>query len=331
VRREIPGFVHTPGVHCGSTAMSDVLRHQGLELSEALCFGLGAGLNLVYLRDFGTPSRALHGRGLSMEQDLCAAVGASFVAASERDPEAAWRRVRDRVDEGLPVVLQCDVRLLPHYRSTVPFNGHRVVLAGYDRSDDTAYVADTHFPGLVAVPQRDLAASRASDGPPAGYSANLWWEVRAAAGPPPDLGAAARAAMNLCGRRLLDGDAHGVYGLSALARMADEIAGWGALPDAALVAHFGFQVIERRGTGGSLFRRLYREFLADVARRRPDAVAGAAELVAAADACATAWSELAAGFRRAAAEKPVDFAPLQPIARRLVRLERALAERLAAA
>ncbi|MGH6960024.1 MAG: BtrH N-terminal domain-containing protein, partial [Dongiaceae bacterium] len=53
----LPGFVHRPGVHCGSTSMADVLRHQGLELSEPMCFGLGSGLHLVYLRDFGVPSR----------------------------------------------------------------------------------------------------------------------------------------------------------------------------------------------------------------------------------------------------------------------------------
>jgi hypothetical protein len=49
--------------------MADVLRHQGHELSEAMCFGLGAGLGLAYLR-LAAPSRVFHGRTRSMEEDL---------------------------------------------------------------------------------------------------------------------------------------------------------------------------------------------------------------------------------------------------------------------
>ncbi len=308
--------------------MADVFRHQGLDLSEPMCFGLGSGLHLIYLRDFGVPSRVIHGRGLAMEADLCAAVGAAMRSVTEADPEAAWRKVRAAVDAGRAVVLQCDVRMLPHYKSQLPFNGHRVVLAGYDPADETALVADTHFEGLLPVPQAELRASRASDGPPAGYSANLWWEIDAPH-EPPDLPAAARRAMIRCGEQLLAPSERA--GVGALARFAEEVGGWGALPDATLVAHFGYQVIERRGTGGSLFRKLYRDFLAEVARRWPDCARGLDELVLAAGESAAAWSELAGRFKRVPGRTPADFSPLAPIAEKLVALERALAERLVAA
>jgi hypothetical protein len=94
---------------------------------------------------------------------------------------------------GRAVVLQTDVRFLPHYGSLLPFNGHRVVLAGYE-DDGAALVADTHFEGLVRVPADALRAARGSDGPPMGWSANLWWEIEAPARLP-ELGEAARAAM----------------------------------------------------------------------------------------------------------------------------------------
>ena len=45
----LSGFVHRQGVHCGSTALADVLRHRGLDLTEAMAFGLGAGLGFYYL------------------------------------------------------------------------------------------------------------------------------------------------------------------------------------------------------------------------------------------------------------------------------------------
>jgi hypothetical protein len=114
-------------------------------------------------------------------------------------------------------------------------------------------------------------------------------------------------------------------------RFAEEVGSWGALPDASLVAHFGYQVIERRGTGGSLFRKLYRDFLVEVARRWPGSARGLDELVSAASESAAAWSELAARFKRAVASTPVDFSPLVPVAEQLLVLERTLAEGLVAA
>lgn len=322
----LPRFEHRPGVHCGSTAMADVLRHQGHDLSEAMCFGLGAGLGLAYLRDFGIPSRVFHGRTLRMEEDLCQILDVRFDALREPDVERAWRRVRDRVDEGRAVVLQTDVRFLPHYRSTLPFNGHRVVLAGYDETDETALVADTHFPELVPVPQPELRKARASDGPPAGWSANLWWELEAPA-TLPDLAERARLAMRRCGEKQLDRSSE-MLGLRALERFADELPTWGALADVKTCAHFGWQVIERRGTGGSLFRRLYHRFLAEATERWPGAVPEAATRACA--AAADAWTALAEALRRAAGEVSPDFTDAAAIARRLVEQERELAERLAA-
>ncbi len=40
----LPGFQHPPGVDCGSTALADALRARGLDLSEAMVFGLGAAV-----------------------------------------------------------------------------------------------------------------------------------------------------------------------------------------------------------------------------------------------------------------------------------------------
>lgn len=314
----VAGFEHRPGVHCGSTAMSDVLRHQGHDLSEAMCFGLGSGIGLAYLRDFGIPSRVFHGRTLAMERDLCDTLGVTLVSVMEPDPGAAWRRVRAHVDGGLAVVLQTDVRFLPHYRSTLPFNGHRVVLAGYDPADEAALVADTQFEGFQRVPQADLRAARGSDGPPAGPSQNLWWEI-AAPRELPDLGDCIRRALRRAGAALLASPIPQL-GIGALEQFAAELPDWGRLPDAKLCAQFGYQVIEKRGTGGALFRRLYHRFLVEAATRVPAVVpAGLPDLVAQA---ADAWTTLAHQLREAAVAPNPDFAPAATTAARLVTLER---------
>ncbi|MBK7686115.1 MAG: BtrH N-terminal domain-containing protein [Rhodocyclaceae bacterium] len=40
---------HSAGRHCASSAIRDLLEFNGLDISEAMCFGLGSGLGVPYL------------------------------------------------------------------------------------------------------------------------------------------------------------------------------------------------------------------------------------------------------------------------------------------
>src|SRR5512140_2561034 len=73
----LPSFRHRPGLHCGSTALCDALRARGLELSEPLAFGLGAGLGFHYVvAPELTPSHFLIGRSAGLERTACEVLGA---------------------------------------------------------------------------------------------------------------------------------------------------------------------------------------------------------------------------------------------------------------
>ncbi len=260
-RHLIPGFTHKPGRHCGSTSMADVLRHAGVALSEAMCFGLGSGLAFLFMHDSGSPSRYILGRGYLLESDLCEALGVDLREEREADPSRAWERVRERVDAGVPVILSTDLKHLPYWGPQAgSFNGHRVVLAGYN--DGVALVADTDKPGLKEVTLADLARSRASEGPPVGYTENVWWELKPRPTRPP-LREAIERALRTQAERLLR-DPSGFGGCDALDRFAAELPGWReSLRDFPAVAVETYRNIEKRGTGGGLFRRLYADFLAE--------------------------------------------------------------------
>ena len=45
----VPGYRHVPGNHCGSTALRNLLSFHGVEISEEMAFGLGAGACFYYL------------------------------------------------------------------------------------------------------------------------------------------------------------------------------------------------------------------------------------------------------------------------------------------
>ena len=176
----LAGFEHRPGVHCGSTAVADALRARGVELSEPMAFGLGAGLGFYYLASSAlSPTHLFQGRTAQLERTACEVLGAPVREREEGDPVRAWQGVREAVYRGFAPILSTDLSELPYWRTRTRFGGHRVVLAGFDEERGVALLADGDRPGLEEVPLEALARARASVAPPFGVSGNPWLEVDA--------------------------------------------------------------------------------------------------------------------------------------------------------
>jgi hypothetical protein len=295
----IEGFSHRPGVHCGSTALADALRLRGLDLSEPMVFGLGAGLGFYYLASPAlSPSHLFTGRTAHLERIACEVLGAPVRERSEDDPARAWAGVRDAVDRGLAPILSTDLAELPYAGTRTRFGGHRVVLAGHDEARGVAFVADGHWPGLQEVPLDALERARASLAPPFGIGGRPWLEVDAPARPRP-LDEALRDALRRQARDMLL-EMDGAAGISALERFAGDLPRWPREAtdeaDRAWCFRYAFQVVERRGTGGGLFRALYARFLREAEAALPGLAA--VGLAARMEALADGWTRLAAELRR---------------------------------
>lgn len=309
----LSGFVHRPGVHCGSTALANALRARGLELSEAMAFGLGAGLGFYYLASPAlSPTRIFQGRSAHLERTACEVLGAPFREREAEDPERAWSGVREAIERGVAPILSTDLAELPYWRTRTPFGGHRVVLAGYDEARGVALLADGDRAGLEEVALDALDRARASVAPPFGVSGRPWLEVDAPPRERPPEEAIPDALRRQAREMLLD--VHGAVGISALERFAAELPRWPSEAadeaDRAWCFRYGYQVIERRGTGGGLFRSLYARFLAEAEARLP--ALARLGLSARMAALAEQWSRLAADLRAlsvsAAAAVPPDTA-----------------------
>jgi hypothetical protein len=282
----VPGYVHTPGHHCGSTALHNLLAFHGTEISEEMAFGLGAGACFYYVTiEDASPTRWFNGRTARLEESFDQLTGAALeLRTFESGDDGAWDAARAEVDAGRPVLLLTDLYYLDHYGNSAHFPGHAVVLAGYD--GELAYLSDTGFEDLQTTRLESLDRARHSEHPAYPLSGHMFTasgEVSMER-----LREAIPAAIERAARAMVEPDFPGFSGLDAVRRLAAEAGSWPeAAEDWQWCARFGYQVIERRGTGGGAFRPMYARFLEEAGRAE-------APLAAAAGG---AWTELAEAFR----------------------------------
>ncbi len=161
----VPGYVHIPGNHCGSTALRNLLGFHGIELSEEMAFGLGAGASFYYLTlEDASPSRWFNGRTARLEESFRELTGAALeMRTFARGDGEAWEAARAEVDAGNPALLLTDIYYLDHYGNSAHFPGHAVVLAGYD--EEVAQLSDTGFEELQTTRLENLDRARHSGHP----------------------------------------------------------------------------------------------------------------------------------------------------------------------
>jgi len=257
----VPGYRHVPGNHCGSTALRNLLAFHGLELTEEMAFGLGAGACFYYLvTDGQSPSRFTNGRVSHLEEQFVDLTEAPIELSTFEDAEESWRGAKAVVDSGRPAIVLSDLYYLDHYGKSAHFPGHAIVLAGYD--DDVAYLSDTAFEELQTTRLENLAKARHESLPIFPLDGHMF-TIPAGA----ELGdprSAAPAAIEFCAKRMLEPPMGEFEGLPALRHFAGEVGDWPEVAeDWRWCARFNYQVIERRGTGGGNFRAMYSRFLAE--------------------------------------------------------------------
>jgi hypothetical protein len=299
----VPGYRHVPGHHCGSTALRNLLAFHGVEISEEMAFGLGAGACFYYVvQDGHSPSRFTNGRAARLEENFLELTGTPLRLRTDGDPEGSWRIAKEAVDEGRPVLVLTDLYYLDHYGRSAHFPGHAVVLAGYD--EELAWLSDTAFEDLQTTSLESLREARHSQQPIFPLEGHAIDLPQGTALSRDDLVAHAPKAIERTAATMVQPPLGEFEGLPALRRLAAEVGDWPeATEDWQWCARFLYQVIERRGTGGGNFRRMYSRFLEE---------AGYDESALAHEA-AEDWTRLAEAARDASNSDQPDPAQWQTI------------------
>ncbi|MGC9499317.1 BtrH N-terminal domain-containing protein [Streptomyces sp. WG7] len=247
--------------HCETTALGVLLRHQGLDLSEPMLFGLGSGLSFVYWdsKNMGFPFLGGRSKPFDLTKNLADRLQLELLAQETTSPRKAWLNVLASLDAGHPVGLQLDSYYLDYFGSKVHFGGHIVAMYGYD--GHKAYLVDTDQQGgAVSTSLTSLAQARAARGPMAAKHRSF--TLTAPANLPSPQGQIVPA-ITACADAFLHPPIANL-GHRGIEKAGKLVRTWlqradvpqRDLPQAALL-------MEKAGTGGALFRNLYRDFLAE--------------------------------------------------------------------
>ncbi|MEV5911291.1 BtrH N-terminal domain-containing protein [Streptomyces chartreusis] len=247
--------------HCETTALGVLLRHEGLDLSEPMLFGLGSGLSFIYWDSKGMGFPFLGGRVKPFEltRNLAAALDLELLVEETTSSRKAWQNVAAPIDAGRPVALQLDSYHLDYFSTKVHFGGHVVAMYGYDEQD--AYLVDTDAQGgAVTTSLASLARARAERGPMTAKHRSFTITVPNGLRPTQDR---IVSAIRTCANAFLNPPIANL-GYRGIEKTAKQVPNWlqrsdnprQDLPRAAVL-------MERAGTGGALFRNLYRDFLAE--------------------------------------------------------------------
>lgn len=268
------------GVHCETTTLRNMIHHAGADISEAMLFGLGQGIDFQYW-DAPDPGRSvpmLTGRigPAQLSRNACVALGAELRESRSPDAESARAAAVRLLDAGHVVGVSVDIFYLDYFASRSHFAAHYIALYGLDESH--AYVVDTDQQGgALTLPEESLRRARGSD---EGFmpSPNLQMYVEQLPARLVDHTDAVlceqiwKAILPTAERMTTDRGPR--FGLGALRRAASEIARWSDTLACADEADETVQGVGRfwrfAGTGGANFRKLYREFLLEARQRYDD-------------------------------------------------------------
>ena len=252
-------FKRFDGMHCETTATGSLLKQQGVELTEPMLFGLGEGLSFIFWRMKAMKFPFIGGRIKpdNLTKNICKNLNLSLSVTETNSRKKAWDNVTHYLNQGIPVGLKLDCYHLEYFSTKVHFAGHYVAIYGID--DTNAYLQDTQQQGgLVTTSLRSLELSRSEKGLMSSknkaYTIKLGKEGF-------NLNIAIKNSIKNNAYEYLNPPIRNI-GYKGILKASVEIEKWfrsskGIKDEFQTTA----SLMETAGTGGSLFRNLYRDFL----------------------------------------------------------------------
>jgi len=162
-------FTHYQHAHCESGVTANLLRHQGIDISEPLVFGIGAGLffgHIPFLKISGTPGSTFRTWPGAIFKRVTQRLHVKMHTERFRSPEKAMLALDRALDAGRPVGMLSSVFYLPYLPEAFRFhfNAHNLVV--YGKENGMYKVSDPVMEHVTTIAPEDLAKARFAKGTP---------------------------------------------------------------------------------------------------------------------------------------------------------------------
>lgn len=160
---------HFQHAHCESGVTTNLLRYYGVDISEPMAFGIGAGLffgHLPFLKVNGTPGTTFRTWPGGVFKRVAKRLGIAMQTQRFSSPEKAMAALDAVLQQGIPVGMQTSVYYLPYLPEAFRFhfNAHNLVV--YGKEGDEYLVSDPVMEYPTRIKAEDLAKARFAKGTP---------------------------------------------------------------------------------------------------------------------------------------------------------------------
>lgn len=247
------------GQHCETTALGSLLYQIEIDLSEPIIFGLGEGLSYLIwnmkIMDF--PFIGGRVKPDLLTKNLCRNLDLKLDIKETTSIKKAWTNVHQQIINKKAVGLKLDCYHLEYFNTKIHFAGHYVAMYGFD--DEFAYLIDTaQQGGTVKTTLKNLELARSEKGPMSSKNRSFTIEQ---IGDLPDMNKTIKKAIFNNAQAYLNPPITNIA-YKGIKKTAKEIRKWfNNSKDIKGEFQMSSALMERAGTGGALFRNLYRDFL----------------------------------------------------------------------
>ncbi|GAB6036027.1 BtrH N-terminal domain-containing protein [Fundidesulfovibrio butyratiphilus] len=259
----VSDFTPYQGQHCETTTSGNLLARLDIHLTEPMLFGLGRGLAFIYWDQQELEFPFVGGRILPncVSRNIAKALGLRLAEEQTPSPKRAFANLVRNLGRGRPVGVKLDSYYLEYFNQSFHFPAHYVCVHGLD--DTTAYLAETvQQGGLQKTSLESLAEARNAPGVMSSRNLSCTFEMT------PDFIPNADTRADVLSQALADNARDYLspptrnFGRPGLLKAAAHMREWFAhCPPESDHLRRTALLMERGGTGGSLFRQLYRDFL----------------------------------------------------------------------
>ena len=260
-------FSHKQSAHCENGVVSNLMRHNGFEVSEPMVFGIGSGLLFSYLPflkvNYAPVFTYRVMPGLVFNR-FAKRVGIKVKREKFKNPKSAKARLDENLKNDNPVGLQVGVYNLVYFPDEYRFhfNAHNMVV--YGKKDNKYLISDPVMEEVTTLTEKQLEKVRFAKGAfaPKGH---MYYPISF-----PEKLELKKAITKGIKQTCRDMTAPvPIVGVKAMRWVAKNIRKWPDKLGTKKANHYLGQIVrmqEEIGTGGGGFRYIYAAFLQEASK-----------------------------------------------------------------